>query len=57
VIGFWAFGYLWKGEGWLQTSQIDIDTGRREVDWDTFNAEKQRIAQKGPFGRFMHAMF
>ncbi|KAF1985217.1 amino-acid permease inda1 [Aulographum hederae CBS 113979] len=44
VLFFWGAGYLWKREGWLRTSQIDIDTGRREVDWDVINAERAKVA-------------
>lgn len=38
VLFFWACGYLWKRTGWLRTSQMDVDTGRRELDWDAINA-------------------
>ncbi|PLB54650.1 amino-acid permease inda1 [Aspergillus steynii IBT 23096] len=44
VIFFWICGFLWKRRGWLRTSQIDIDSGRREVDWPEIHAERQRIA-------------
>ncbi|KAL3466072.1 amino-acid permease inda1 [Aspergillus heterothallicus] len=44
VLFFWVCGYLWKRQGWLRTSQIDVDSGRRELDWDYINAERARIA-------------
>ncbi|KAH8428513.1 Amino-acid permease inda1 [Aspergillus melleus] len=44
VIFFWFCGFIWKRQGWLRTSQIDIDSGRREVDWPEIHAERQRIA-------------
>jgi len=57
VLLFWGVGYLWKREGWLRTSHIDIDTGRRAVDWEAFNKERDRIAAKGFFGRLWHKLF
>jgi amino acid transporter len=56
VLLFWAIGYAWKREGWLRTSQIDIDTGRRPVDWTLITAERERIAKKGVFGRIWHKL-
>jgi amino acid transporter len=44
VLFFWACGYLWKRQGWLRTSQIDVDSGRREIDWEFVNAERARVA-------------
>ncbi|KAL2861815.1 amino acid permease/ SLC12A domain-containing protein [Aspergillus pseudodeflectus] len=44
VLFFWACGYLWKRQGWLRTAQIDVDSGRREIDWELINAERARVA-------------
>ncbi|OJD30686.1 amino-acid permease inda1 [Diplodia corticola] len=45
VVGFfWICGYFWKRTGWLTLSQIDVDTGRRAVDWDRIMAERERVA-------------
>lgn len=44
ILFFWAIGYLWKREGWLKLSQIDIDTGLREHDWDVINAYREKVA-------------
>jgi len=57
VLFFWACGYLWKGEGWLRTSQIDVDTGRRELDWDYINAERERIAAQPAYRRWTSILF
>ncbi|KAL6706837.1 Amino-acid permease inda1 [Coniothyrium glycines] len=43
VIAFWIAGYLWKHEGWLRTAQMDVDTGRRELDWDLINKEREEM--------------
>ena len=42
VLLFWVIGYLWKREGFLRLDQIDLDTGRREHDWDTINAYRAK---------------
>ncbi|KAM0252858.1 hypothetical protein ACHAQJ_007487 [Trichoderma viride] len=44
VIAFWVGGYIWKRTGWLKVAQIDVDTGRRELDWDEIRAYRERIA-------------
>merc|ERR1712098_900482 len=41
---FWIIGYLWKREGGLKIEQIDVDTGRREIDWDVINAYRAEVA-------------
>lgn len=42
VLFFWVVGYLWKREGWRTLDQMDLDSGRREIDWEEHNAEKER---------------
>jgi len=43
VAFFWICGYFWKREGWLRTAQMDVDTGRRELDWDLINREREEM--------------
>jgi len=43
VAVFWIGGYFWKKEGWLRTAQMDVDTGRRQLDWDVINAEREEM--------------
>jgi amino acid transporter len=57
VLAFWAGGYLWKRQGWLKTSQIDVDTGRRPVDWDAIKQYKAELAAKPFWRRALIAMF
>lgn len=40
VLFFWACGYLWKREGVKSLSEIDLDTGRRPIDWDEIHAQR-----------------
>lgn len=46
VLFFWVCGYFWKRTGFLKVSQIDIDSGRRPIDWEAHHAllEKKRNA-------------
>ncbi|KAH8819255.1 amino acid permease/ SLC12A domain-containing protein [Xylogone sp. PMI_703] len=57
VMFFWVCGYFWKRTGWLKLSQIDVDTGRRPVDWDRINATKAEIASYPSWKRLIYAMF
>ncbi|RDW81326.1 putative Amino-acid permease inda1 [Aspergillus mulundensis] len=57
VLFFWACGYAWKREGWLRTSQIDIDSGRREIDWEPIHAERRRIAAMPAWRRWLTHIF
>jgi amino acid transporter len=57
VILFWVCGYLWKGKGWLRTAQMDVDSGRRELDWDLINAERAEMALWPAWKRVYHKVF
>jgi len=39
---FWLCGYLWKRKAWLRTSDMDVMSGRRELDWDYINAQRAK---------------
>jgi len=36
VLLFWGIGYAWKRTGWLKIQDIDVDSGRRPVDWEGY---------------------
>lgn len=57
VLVFWAGGYLWKREGWLRTSEINVDVGRREHDWDEINRYKAEVAAMPTLKRLVHTVF
>ncbi|KAH8775978.1 amino acid permease/ SLC12A domain-containing protein [Hyaloscypha sp. PMI_1271] len=57
VIVFWICGYFWKRTGWLRTSQIDVDTGRREVNWQLINATRAEIASYPAWKRLGYFLF
>ncbi|KAK1572873.1 amino acid permease [Colletotrichum navitas] len=57
VLLFWACGYLWKRQGFLKLSQIDLDTGRREVDWDEVNAHRAKVASWPKWRQLLNTIF
>lgn len=57
VMIFWAGGFVWKRAGWLKLSEIDVDAGRREVDWDAINEVRRQRAAMPAWKRAYHAMF
>lgn len=56
VIFFAICGYFWKKPLWLTLDTIDLDTGRRHIDWLALRAEKERIAAL-PFHKRMYYLF
>ncbi|TDZ30771.1 Amino-acid permease inda1 [Colletotrichum spinosum] len=57
VLFFWACGYLWKRKGFLKVSQIDLDTGRREIDWDEIHAYRAEVAKWPKWRQWFHKIF
>ncbi|TQN64652.1 Amino-acid permease inda1 [Colletotrichum shisoi] len=57
VLFFWACGYLWKRKGFLKLSQIDLDTGRREVDWPVIHAHRAKLAAWPAWRRWLNTIF
>ncbi|KAK5052097.1 Amino-acid permease inda1 [Exophiala bonariae] len=57
VLFFWVVGYVWKRKGWVRLADIDLDTGRREHDWDTINAYRRQVATWPAWRRALSAVF
>ncbi|KAJ3543660.1 hypothetical protein NM208_g3464 [Fusarium decemcellulare] len=57
VLVCWAGGYLWKRTSWLSVEQIDIDTGRREHDWEAIRAYREKLASYPAWKRIIHTIF
>lgn len=57
VLFFWICGYAWKREGWLRTRDINVDVGRRELDWDEINAYKAQVAAMPAWRRAFQTVF
>jgi yeast amino acid transporter len=50
VLVFWIVGYIWKRKGFLRLDQIDLDTGRRPIDWEYVH-ERRRLYASWPWWR------
>ncbi|KAH8656508.1 amino-acid permease inda1 [Tricladium varicosporioides] len=57
VLLFWVCGYFWKGKAWLRTRDIDVDSGRRPVNWELINATKAEIAAYPAWKRVYYFLF
>lgn len=57
VILFYIVGYIWKRQSWLRLENIDLDTGRREHDWESINAYRRELATKPAWKRVLRAIF
>ncbi|KAK2798825.1 Amino-acid permease inda1 [Emmonsiellopsis sp. PD_5] len=57
VIFFWICGYFWKREGWLKLSQVDVDSGRREIDWDEHHRVQEYRRAAPMWKRVYYALF
>jgi len=57
VLVFYAVGWLWKRKGPVKISQIDIDTGRREHDWEAINAYRAKYAKFPAWRKALTVMF
>lgn len=57
VLLFWVVGYFWKRSGWLRTVDMDVNTGRREHDWEEINKYKARVAAMPLWRRYVWKWF
>jgi amino acid transporter len=57
VLAFWAGGYAWKRTGWLKLEQIDVDTGRRDLNWDEIHAYRAHVASLPSWKRVYYHLF
>lgn len=53
VILFYLIGFAWKRKTWIPLSQIDVDSGRRELDMVEHERKRARLAAMNPVRRFM----
>lgn len=53
VLLFWAIGYAWKRQGPLKLSQIDVDSGRRELDYEAFEKLREQRQNWSAWRRFL----
>ncbi|KYK61659.1 Amino-acid permease inda1 [Drechmeria coniospora] len=56
VIIFWIIGFAWKRSGWLRVDQIDVDSGRRELDWDEVRSYQAWVKGLPVWRRTIHKL-
>lgn len=57
VIFFWVCGYIWKRPAFLKLDQIDVDTGRRVIDWEEHRRLQEHRKNANPFMRVIYLLF
>jgi amino acid transporter len=57
VIAFYIVGWLWKRQGWHRLADIDVDTGRREIDWEHFNKTRAVYDSYPKWRKFLSHLF
>ncbi|KAF2655385.1 amino acid permease [Lophiostoma macrostomum CBS 122681] len=57
VMFFWVVGWIWKRKAWLRTKDMDVDTGRRALDWDYINAQREEQAKWPAWRKAFHKIF
>ncbi|KAK5175159.1 Amino acid permease [Saxophila tyrrhenica] len=57
VLLFYAIGYAWKREGWRKLSEIDVDSGRRVLNFEEYEKLKARKAGWPMWKRVLDYLF
>ena len=57
VIALYAIGYAIRRQAWLRLDQIDVDSGRREMDKEVLEKLVADRKAMGPFKKFMDILF
>ncbi|EGE01440.1 amino-acid permease inda1 [Trichophyton equinum CBS 127.97] len=57
VILFWLCAHIRKGKGWLKLQDVDVDAGRREIDWEAHNRVMEKRRTASPWMRIVYFLF
>ncbi|KAF2227529.1 amino-acid permease inda1 [Elsinoe ampelina] len=57
VLLFYLIGWLWKRQAWKSIHELDVDSGRREFDWELIHKQRAEIAAWPAWRRFMHKIW
>ncbi|KAM0550249.1 hypothetical protein ACHAPJ_009098 [Fusarium lateritium] len=57
ILAFFICGYFWQRQGWIKTSDIDVESFLREHDWVAIKAERQRLATRPAWRRVWDFFF
>jgi len=57
VVVFWIVGYIWKRPKFLTVDNINLDAGRREIDWELHRAMEEKRANASLPMRVVYKLF
>jgi amino acid transporter len=57
ILFFWAVGYIWKRQGWVKIADIDVEYGRRHINWEAINAFREEQKTWPAWRRVFHKIF
>ncbi|TKA82497.1 hypothetical protein B0A55_01243 [Friedmanniomyces simplex] len=57
VLAFYIIDYMWKRKAWLKTSEIDVDSVRREVDHEHAEKLRAQMANWSAWCRVLERVF
>lgn len=57
LILFYVCGYIWKRGRWLKLSEIDVDSGRRELDWEAHQKLNEEMKSWSASKRIFNKLF
>ncbi|KAH7021343.1 amino-acid permease inda1 [Microdochium trichocladiopsis] len=57
VIFFWVAGYIWKRPTFLTIDKIDVDSGRRDIDWALHRQIQEKRANASFFMKIIYKLF
>ncbi|KAL1587299.1 hypothetical protein WHR41_04411 [Cladosporium halotolerans] len=57
VLLFYVIGWVWKRSAWKKLADIDVDSGRREFDWEVINKQRAREASWPVWRRVLSKFF
>ena len=57
VMLFYAIGWIWKRQGWHKLADIDVDSGRRPIDWEMHQKIRAQYASWPKWRRFINHIF
>ncbi|KAK6344389.1 hypothetical protein TWF696_008025 [Orbilia brochopaga] len=56
TLAFWVVGYFWKGGGLIAPGEVDLDAGRKEIDWAAHYADLEKRRNAPFFRRILYAV-
>lgn len=57
VVAFYIVGWVWKRQAWHRLADIDVDSGRREIDWEHFNKTRAVYESYPKWRKFLSHLF